>query len=332
MFSTLKKILICATIMLLMGFSADVMAAAPTGSITSVNPNLGTALTAGEVLEIVGNGTNFTLIPAGKVWFGPAVTGTVGTNMKVVDDTHIIITTPSLAKGQYAVTITDASNGNAIALAGAITFTTANRVLQVSMNVKIGLQCSIAWANGTSNDDTIASNGGGGAHGTTGANSISPFIWYLRDSDYGLANAQVSLGANYSTDLTGNTNSDGFVADNQNNHALLVTTASTTGSHVQVDAFTTDDNPSAAGTIWTAAGAAAADKFQVQACLGTAGAPQGSNGPKTLSVPSSVNLIQSGFGPTAGMVLNIQFSTPTSTTAALGTTHTITLSLVATAN
>src|SRR5438067_2084636 len=114
MWNNLKKTLFAVMIVAAMGIEIKANAAAPTGAITAISPNIATALSAGEVIEIVGVGTNFTTIPSATVWIGAAVTGTPCTAFELVDDLHIICQVPSVARGVYTITVTNAANGNAL--------------------------------------------------------------------------------------------------------------------------------------------------------------------------------------------------------------------------
>lgn len=321
--NSLKKTVFAVMMLSALGISSKAMA----GAAFTLNPSLATAGST-EVVEVIGSGTTF----AGATAALTTVGGTPVTNLLVVDSTHIVMTVPAKTKGAYTISV-NATVGGPYVVANAITYTQANRTLQVSMNVVIAKNCSIAWASGTSNDDIPLTTQGGSQHGTTGANSISPYTWWLRDAEFGLsgvANATINLAAVYSTDGTGNSNGDGFAADPTNAHTILVTTSTLTGSFVQVDAITSDDVPSPAGIIWTAAGAAGNNQYLVQACLGTVA--QGSAGTKPLLVSPVANLIPINKPATANMPLNLQVSTPLVSTSPVTTQHTITVSLIATAN
>lgn len=298
------------------------------GAAFTANPSLASAGST-EVVELVGSGaTVFT----GATAVGTTVGGTAVTNLLVVDPTHIVMTVPAKSKGSYTISV---NSGTPVSVANAIVYTQANRTLQVSMNIVIAKNITMFWASGTSQDDIQLTTQGGSLHGTTPANSLTPYTWWLRDAEFGLSgvNATVNLAAVYSTDGTGGTNGDGFAADPTNAHTILVgTSALTSGAPVQIDAMVSDDTPAPAGAVnWTAAGAAGPNQYLVQACLGTGA--QGSTGTKPLVVSPVANLVAAGSTVVpAGMVFNLQVSTPLTSTSALATQHTITVSLIATSN
>lgn len=265
--TSLKRILVAAMMVAVMGITTNAMAA----SVTSVSPSMARAGTAGEVVEIVG--TVFNDLGGGnaaaRVYFGSIAPANLGTSFVRLDATHISVAVPSKTKGTYNIIVTDATDGNAVTLNNGFSFTTPNKVLQVSVIMTIGKNASIVWDTLTDNDDTAAAKFAGAAHA---ADSFAPYILYLRDADYGPGTANVNLAATYTTDGANTV----FATDVDNSHTLVVKTLSGTNSNVKVDAIASDAVPSTgnATAYWKIGTPPAVDEFLVRASLlgGTAAA------------------------------------------------------------
>ena len=190
MIQNLKKLILLAVLVASMGIATRANAAA---AIT-LNPNLAMAGVAGETVEIIGSGgTDFT----GATTAGTTIGGTSVTGLTFLDSTHIIVTLPSKTRGSYTV-ITNGAVG--VTFANGITYTAANRTLQVSVIVQIAKNASIAWGTATDADDSSLSPKSQGTHA---AGTFAPYIWYVRDNQFGAPptfNAAVDLGGTYSTD------------------------------------------------------------------------------------------------------------------------------------
>jgi hypothetical protein len=323
-----KQIALAAIIVAAVGITTKAMGAGPAAATS--DPSLVKAGST-EVLELftaVGSTTFTAAAPNGAagVNFVQGATTTAGTGFKVIDDTHVIVTTPNaLTKGPCTVNIVDGNAGPTILATGSISVTGANRVLQVSVNMTLGHNATIAWDQTCDDNDTNTQpKSVAGTHNGVGVNgSITPYIWFVRDSDFGVppAAAQINLSSVYNTTAAGTIFA---TTDTENAHNLVILAKSATNSKVLIDAFASDD--STVPNPWTI-GAPNTDVVQIDGNLTGAGA-----GTTTLLRDASVNLLPATACTPAGInkTLNLQVSTPTASTAAAGVNHVVTVSLVIT--
>ena len=334
----LKKILCAVTMVAAMVMTKNVMAATPADF--TVNPNIWVAsppVVVGntDTVEIIVGTTPDSFAGVSAVTFG----GTNATSFLLVDNTHLSVVPPLLSKGAVDIVVTTITAGPVTTnflLAKGFVYTRANRTLQVTVNMKLGADASLAWGAATGSDDSIAANGGGAPH----ANTITPFVWWVRDSEFGLNPARIDLAATYSTDGA----AVAFpTADPDNAHAITITSASKTSSAVRIDAIVSDDAPSsglpwAAGVatnpFWKAGVAAGLDQFLMQADITVVGASV-STGIQPLANTAPVTLLTTAAIPTTlDSPLFLQISTPSTTAATppaiTATLHTVTVSLIGT--
>jgi hypothetical protein len=271
----LKKILFAAMMVAVMGIATRAMAGGAvdpdlTGANFKVTPNLGN-IAGGETVEISG-GANFATdgLAATKVFFG----GVQSPSISIISDSVISAVVPAHARGAVSVQVTNSAGTTATdTKATAFTYTTPNRVLQVSVIMTIGQNINISWGAGTDKDDLVNLPKSGAAHA---AGDITPYTWYVRDSEFSLpgavsgpaTDAKVNLNATYSTDVNGYV----FGADADNGHNLLVQVTSLTNSGCIITGISSDSTPLPLGvgqTFWTnaAAAPAAADRYEMQANL-----------------------------------------------------------------
>jgi hypothetical protein len=321
----LKKIVLAAMMVALMGISTKAMAGAAAPTITAIEPNIGTAsaVATGEVIEI--KGTNFNNGNVTSVKFGTTAAAFV-----IVGGNVLSVTVPAHVRGLVDVTVDNGTAPAAVAVKG-FTYTTPNRVLQVAVNMTLGKNASIAWDIATTSaDDALNAVGGGAAHNTV-PTSVTSFNWYPYDGEFGVPAAgnpaQIDLGGTYSTDGTG---ASGLTKDTDNGKHLDVVAVSGTGNTIKIDGIASDSVPGGGGvTGWINGngGAPALDTFRVSGHIVGAGTA----GVQVLKNNAATNLIDTvATGTTVNFYLQVE--TPTGSTDAAGTTQVATVSLVASAD
>ena len=263
-------------------------AAVPT--VASILPNAGIN-TGGQTMTITG--TNFNNPIATAVNFG----GTVAVSFTVINDTTILAVTPFAASGAVSVNVTNASGTN---IANALyTFTSTNVALQIAITVTIPKSPDIQWGGGTSLDDL-------GVDHTAPAQSITPYVWIVKDN---------SLGANLDVNVAYLSN------DTTNAKTIMLENVTKTNSTETITAVASDT------AKWTVGAAPGSEIFKARAKLGAGGF-------QTLSASAAAVLTNNlliGAGNMQALV--VEMTTPTQTAAAdVGVQQISTLSLIATAN
>jgi hypothetical protein len=319
---TLQRTCLVAMMIAAMGLTTRVMAAAaPT--VTGITPSMADVL-GGERVEIAG--TNFNNGAATAVLFGT----TNAPTFTIVSDTLISVIVPAHpAKGCVTISVTNAT-GTGVSAAEIFTYTTHNRVLQVSVRMTLGKSARIAWDAATDTDDLdTAPKGGANVH-AGGNTDIDAYIWYVRDCEFGMppTAAAVNLGGVYSTDGAGGVFAPG---DPDNAHSLVIQNLSLTNSDINIDAVASNSISSKGNVAvnWANTGAAGPDTFLLRANLtGGAGTSTGSVVVPTGPATSLMTALPANGTPT----LHLEVSTPTATLDVTPfATQTVTVSLIASA-
>jgi hypothetical protein len=266
--------------------SGTAFAAVPT--VTAMSPNSGT-IAGGQVIVITG--TNLNTPAVTSVTFG----GTAGTNIVVISNTQLQVTTPAKAAGVVTVIVNNGSPSVANPPATNYTFTNANTTLQVTVRITIPKRADLEWGATTSADDL----------GTAHANTISAFVWIVNDAALG---AFADVASTYTTTVAPNVKT------------LSVSNVSKTNAVLSISAMATDT------LNWTnnGAGGPGVDQFRVRTSLGAT--------PLTITPTTAVALVNN-LTVGAPQAFAIEIQTPTSIAAAsAAVTQTTTVTLTATAN
>lgn len=242
--TSVRKVLTAMLMVAAFGVTTQAM-----GASFTCNPNMWVANgTAGsETVEVIGTSTTFKSTGVVSVQVGsfPVVTVASG-NTVVIDDLHLTFLPPVGTKGIYSVTVNMVGGGTVVVPNG-FSYTTPNKTLQVNVRMTVGRNVSVFWATGTDLNDTVTTPKSVVGSHPGGAADITPYVWYVRDSEFGVPNApaQINLNATYHTDVSGTIFSP---ADTDNGHKLLVGVSSLTNSGVTMSAIASDSVPYATGT------------------------------------------------------------------------------------